>query len=82
MVSSTGTPLGRMMSVFTDEQLASLERTYGRVRHPVWVRDFTDRCVYRNPPASRQTCPPEAPLVFDIVDHNGAVVGTLATVVN
>ena len=82
MVSSTGTPLGRMMSVFTDEQLASLERTYGRVRHPVWVRDFADRCVYRNPPASRQPCPPEAPLVFDIVDHNGTVVGTLATVVN
>ncbi len=82
MVSSTGTPLSRVMSAFTDEQLASLERTYGRARHPVWVRDFADRCVYRNPPASREAPTPEISLIFEIVDHNGTVVGTLATVVN
>jgi hypothetical protein len=82
MVSSVGTPLGQMAPVFTDEQVASLARTYGRVRHPVWVSDFADRCVYRNAPAAQMNRPADTALVFDIEDHNGRVVGTLATVVN
>lgn len=80
MVSSVGTP--QIAPAFTDEQLASLARTYSRVRYPVWVRDFADRCVYRNPPASRSAHPTDDALVFDIVDHNGSVIGTLTTVVN
>lgn len=82
MVSSAGTPFGEMISVFTDEQLDSLARTYSCVRDPVWVRDFADRCVYQNAPASRMSRSSDATLVFDIIDHNGTVVGTLATVVN
>jgi len=82
MVSSTGTSLGKTMSVFTDEQLDSLERTYGRVRHPVWIRDRSDRCVYRNPSACRDDCRLKSSMVFDIMDHRGAVVGTLTTVIN
>ena len=82
MVSSVGTPLGRFVSFFTEEQLASLARTYGAVRHPVWVSDSADRCVYRNTSASRISRPSDAILIFDIVDHKGEVVGTLATVIN
>jgi hypothetical protein len=82
MVSSTGTHLGEMMAAFTDDQLASLARTCSCVRHPIWVQDLSDRCVYRNAPADPAACPSDDALVFDILDHNGNVVGTLATIVN
>lgn len=80
MVSSVGTPFGRAVSAFTDEQVASLARTYGTVSHPVWVSDFANRCVYRNDPATKNVRPTNAALVFDILDHDGKVIGTLATI--
>lgn len=81
MVSSVGTPFGQAIPAFTDEQVASLARTYGSVSHPVWVSDFADRCVYRNAPARQGMHPTNAALVFDILDHDGRVIGTLATIV-
>jgi len=69
------------MSAFTDEQIASLARTYGSAIHPVWITDFQDRCVYRNIPATRDKHPMNGALAFDILDHNGRVIGRLKTIV-
>lgn len=83
MVSSTGTPLGTLRPVFTDEQLASLARTCGAAHAPVWVCDFHNRCVYQNTPAARVArVTGETAAVFEIMDHRGNVVGTLTTMVN
>ena len=81
MVSFVGTPFSQAVSAFTDEQIASLARTYGGVSHPVWVTDFQDRCVYRNTPATRNKHLTNGALSFDILDHKGRVIGRLKTIV-
>ncbi len=65
--------------VFDREQLASLARTYGGVPRPVWIRDSADRCVYQNPSAARTSLSTKGAVSFDILDHRGRIVGTLAT---
>jgi hypothetical protein len=67
------------VSSLSAEQLASLAGTYDRVSIPVWICDLWNRCVYRNPSAARMPPGTQAPLMFDIVDHESQVIGRLAT---
>jgi len=66
-------------AALSDEQLASLARTYDAVSNPIWVHDLSHRCVYWNPPASGHSVDEGGMLLFDIVDHRGRTIAHLST---
>jgi hypothetical protein len=80
MISSLSSkPLSDPVPLLSDDRLRSLARTYNRVESPVWIHDLHGECIYVNPPAERLDREP-SPLLFDIVDHGGRVIGRLGTV--
>lgn len=82
MISSLSSkPLSDPAPLLSEDRLRSLARTYNRVASPVWIHDLKGECIYLNEPAERvpADC---SPLLFDILDHNGRVIGRLKTIPN
>lgn len=80
MISSLSSkPLSDPVPLLSEDRLRSLARTYSRVESPVWIHNLQGECIYLNPPAERSACDP-SPLLFDIIDHGGRVIGRLKTV--
>jgi len=82
MISSlSSTPLSDPAPLLSEDRLRSLARTYQRVDSPVWIHNLQGECIYLNPQAERLQVAP-SPMLFDILDHNGRVIGRLGTIAN
>ncbi|HOA71889.1 MAG TPA: PAS domain-containing protein [Phycisphaerae bacterium] len=82
MISSLSSkPLNDPTPLLSEDRLRSLARTYQRVESPIWIHNLQGDCIYVNPPAERITAP-VSPVLFDILDHNGRVIGRLGTIPN
>lgn len=82
MISSlSSTPLSDPAPMLSEDRLRSLARTYQRVESPVWIHNLQGECIYVN--ASAECFHADrTPLLFDILDHSGRVIGRLKTVSN
>jgi hypothetical protein len=67
--------------LLSEDRLRSLAQTYNRSESPVWIHNLQGECIYTNPVAERVR-PDLAPLVFDILDHHGRLIGRLKTIEN
>ncbi len=82
MISSlSNTPLSDPTPLLSQDRLRSLAQTYNRVDSPVWIHDLKGDCIYNNPSAERLATN-DRPLVFDILDHHGRLIGRLKTISN
>lgn len=80
MTSLAAAPrLADRQSALTDDNLASIARTYDAVTSPVWVYDHLARCVYRNEAARCVRQAFTSRHTFEITDHADRIVGHLAT---
>ncbi len=82
MISSlTSTPLPDPVPLLSEDRLRSLAQTYNRADSPVWIHNLQGECIYVNPSAERRQ-PDPRPLVFDILDYQGRLIGRLETISN
>lgn len=82
MISSlSSTPLADPAPLLSEDRLRSLAGTYNRVESPVWIHNLQGECIYLNPSAERFGTD-FSPLLFDILDHGGRVIGRLRTIPN
>lgn len=82
MISSfSSTPLSDPTPLLSEDRLRSLARTYNRADAPVWIHNLQGECIYVNPPAERLQAE-VSPLLFDILDHSGRLIGRLRTIPN
>ncbi|MCL2330823.1 MAG: hypothetical protein FWC56_05935 [Phycisphaerae bacterium] len=75
--SAPVTPAHQPNSLLSEDRLHSLALTYSRVETPVWIDNLRGDCIYANPPAERISA--SSPKVFDIIDHDGRMIGRLRT---
>ena len=80
IASLSNKPLSDPTPLLSEDRLKSLAQTYSRVESPVWIHNLQGECIYLNPPAERIATAP--PMVFDIVDHHGRIIGRLRTMAN
>lgn len=83
MISSLSSkPLNDPTPLLSEDRLRSLAQTYGRAESPVWIHNLQGECIYLNTHAERMSPPTERPMVFDIMDYCGRVIGRLKTIPN
>lgn len=63
----------------SDRQVRSLACTFDRVTAPVWVEDSGGLRLYANRAAGTDGAAEPASLFFEILDHDGRIVGRLKT---
>ncbi len=63
----------------SDRQLRGLACTFDRVAAPVWVEDPRGVRLYANRAAGSDGSGKPTPLSFEILDHDGRIVGRLKT---